>query len=371
MDSKSAGTGSQSGASRESSGDLSERVEALQLGDCGQEVALISRLSEGSRVFLSREESLHFIKECSILNCEVVVELLSRKLQEPSHTVNMRALCALACLMTSDLLSLEQMFGATQCRLRQLSEGPPGPVANKATKILRQFEALMGEPIHTPRQDAATSSHLETPDHLSTNPHPDSLLLTANNTNLNYYEGKDLQLDTSPRGINEALSHPASPSSLDSPPRGSARELTNNDCVENHEKSDQSQVDLNRTSEAEVLTAEDPELLTVRGSPPPSEPQCEQPYLCTLSLFSGMELVTKGRPACDRPLTERENSQTEQDLTDKSQTGLKENPAVENSDNPVSSSLSCISKTNDVTHSVSDVTSVNSQPVSAYSFLNF
>uniref|UniRef100_A0A3P8RNK7 TEPSIN adaptor related protein complex 4 accessory protein n=1 Tax=Amphiprion percula TaxID=161767 RepID=A0A3P8RNK7_AMPPE len=130
--SKSAGTGSQSGASRESSGDLSE-VEALQLGDCGQETALINRLTEGSRVFLSREESQVFIK-CFILNCEVVVELLSSKLQDPSYTVKMRALCAVACLMTSDLLSLEQMFGATQRGLRQLSDGPPGPVANKATK---------------------------------------------------------------------------------------------------------------------------------------------------------------------------------------------------------------------------------------------
>lgn len=89
--SKSAGTESQSEASKESSGDLSERcvdapaerygisfdafgpnwfccccfsrVEALQLGDCGQEVALISRLTEGSRIFLSREESQSFIKE--------------------------------------------------------------------------------------------------------------------------------------------------------------------------------------------------------------------------------------------------------------------------------------------------------------------
>lgn len=39
------------------------RGEALQLGDCGQEVALISRLTEGSKAFLSREESQHFIKE--------------------------------------------------------------------------------------------------------------------------------------------------------------------------------------------------------------------------------------------------------------------------------------------------------------------
>lgn len=39
------------------------RVEALQLGDCGQEMALINKLTEGSKVFLSREESQHFIKE--------------------------------------------------------------------------------------------------------------------------------------------------------------------------------------------------------------------------------------------------------------------------------------------------------------------
>ncbi|XP_057682111.1 AP-4 complex accessory subunit tepsin isoform X7 [Corythoichthys intestinalis] len=151
--------GSQSGASRESSGDLSERVEALQLGDCVQEMALISKLTEGSRVFLSNEESQYFIKECSTLNCEVVVELLSSMLQDPSNTVNMRALCAVACLMTADLLSLEQIFGATQRQLRQLSEGPPGPVANKATKILRQFKALMGGVHHAAKQDPASSSH--------------------------------------------------------------------------------------------------------------------------------------------------------------------------------------------------------------------
>lgn len=92
------------------------------------------------------------------------MELLSSRLQDPSNTVKMviinlpcseflflreivqllicccisplqRALCAVACLMTSDLLSLEQMFAATQRKLRLLSEGPPGPVANKATKV--------------------------------------------------------------------------------------------------------------------------------------------------------------------------------------------------------------------------------------------
>lgn len=88
---QSAGSGSQSEASRESGGDASERweavlkqcginsvssvcnahflcylvvrVDALQLGDCGQEMALISRLTEGTKVFLTREESQHFLKE--------------------------------------------------------------------------------------------------------------------------------------------------------------------------------------------------------------------------------------------------------------------------------------------------------------------
>lgn len=88
---QSAGSGSQSEASRESGGDASERweavlkqweinsasslcnahflcylvfrVDALQLGDCGQEMALISKLTEGTKVFLTREESQHFLKE--------------------------------------------------------------------------------------------------------------------------------------------------------------------------------------------------------------------------------------------------------------------------------------------------------------------
>ncbi|XP_023676128.2 AP-4 complex accessory subunit Tepsin isoform X2 [Paramormyrops kingsleyae] len=137
------GTDSQSGASRES-GDLSERAEAMHPGDCGQEVALINSLTEGSKAFLSREESQHFIKECAILNCEVVLQLLCQRLPEPIHLVQMRALCAIACLMSSDLLSLDHMFGATHKCLVRLSEGPPGPVCTKATKLLRQFEALMG-----------------------------------------------------------------------------------------------------------------------------------------------------------------------------------------------------------------------------------
>ncbi|XP_033963384.1 AP-4 complex accessory subunit Tepsin isoform X2 [Pseudochaenichthys georgianus] len=341
-------TGSQSGASRESSGDLSERGEALQLGDCGQEVALISRLTEGSKAFLSREESQHFIKECSILNCEVVVELLSSKLQDPSNTVQMRALCAVSCLMTSDLLSLEQMFAATQRRLRQLSEEPPGPVANKATKILRQFEALIGGSAHAQRQEAAHSSHQETSHRLPAATYLDPLVPTQSATNTTLH-----QLHISPTGVSPPPNHPSSPSGLEVQ-RDSSVEPMNEDEEENLPpvltESMQNQVAPNRTAAVQSV-AEEPELHTDSFSS--AEPQSEQPCLSRLSLFSGMQLVTKATPLC-----KRQTSQNEVDTMDDS---LKENQALQNG-----------SETSDDTaFTCTSVACDSSQPVSAFSFLNF
>ncbi|TFK05899.1 Small nuclear ribonucleoprotein F [Platysternon megacephalum] len=131
------GSDSPSGASREL-GNVTERVE----GDCLQELSLVSALTRGSKVFLTREEAQHFIKECGLLNCEVVLELLSRTLQDPSQLVCMRSMCAISSLLCSDLLAHEQISGITRPHLQQLSQRSPGPVANKATKLLRQCEAL-------------------------------------------------------------------------------------------------------------------------------------------------------------------------------------------------------------------------------------
>lgn len=39
------------------------RVDADGLGDCLREVGLVSALTRGARVFLTREEAQHFIKE--------------------------------------------------------------------------------------------------------------------------------------------------------------------------------------------------------------------------------------------------------------------------------------------------------------------
>ncbi|XP_041829520.1 AP-4 complex accessory subunit tepsin isoform X2 [Melanotaenia boesemani] len=355
VDSKSGGTGSQSGASRESSGDLSERVEALQLGDCGQEMALINRLTEGSKVFLSREESQHFIKECFILNCEVVVELLSSKLQDPSYTVKMRALCAIACLMTSDLLSLEQMFGVTQRRLCQLSEGPSGPVANKATKILRQFEALMGGSLHAAKQDPLNSSHETTANQLHTSRYCDGLLpkYLAKSNDL-----KLSQPDLTSADVPHTPNCSSTPSSLDLTQKCSTEKLMNHSEEEKLTPILQESV---RSSEIKP-SDEGPELIRDRSTPSP-EPQSMLVHSNKLSLFSGMELVTRGMSLC-----EKETSHVELDKTDSSKS---ETETVNYSDCPVNSSRIGIKPGEDSPSGCSPIDSHRSQSVSAFSFLNF
>ncbi|TSK14787.1 AP-4 complex accessory subunit Tepsin [Bagarius yarrelli] len=228
-------------------------VEAIQLGDCGQEMALISRLTNGSKIFLSREESQRFIKECSTLNCEVVVELLSLKLQDSSQTVQMRALCGLACLMCTDLLSLEQIFSVTHVRLTQLSKGTAGPVTNKATKLLRQFEALLGPSVDVTKCDVTAC-----PESSVTQP---------------------LKLLSTP--LHAAVKK--CPSISDSQAPSAARKHQEDACTDSVEESMQ--------KVQTILENEDIPIDTCQSS----EPSINHPRL---SLFSGMELINRGKPVC-------------------------------------------------------------------------
>ncbi|XP_023986051.1 AP-4 complex accessory subunit tepsin isoform X1 [Physeter macrocephalus] len=134
------GSDSPSGASGAPS-DLAERVEAVTLSDCQQELSLVRAVTRGPHCFLSREEVQHFVKECGLLNCEAVLELLIRQLGATSERAQMRALGAIASLGRTDLLSQERVLLLARPRLQELSVGSPGPVTNKATKILRHFEA--------------------------------------------------------------------------------------------------------------------------------------------------------------------------------------------------------------------------------------
>ncbi|XP_021536598.1 AP-4 complex accessory subunit tepsin isoform X3 [Neomonachus schauinslandi] len=92
--SKASDSGSRSGsdspsAASQAPSDLAERVETVTLSDCQQEQSLVQTVTRGPRAFLSREEAQCFIKECGLLNCEAVLELLTRHLDGPGECVQM------------------------------------------------------------------------------------------------------------------------------------------------------------------------------------------------------------------------------------------------------------------------------------------
>ncbi|XP_053767752.1 AP-4 complex accessory subunit tepsin [Desmodus rotundus] len=154
------GSDSPSGASRAPS-DLAERVEAMTLSDCQQELRLVQMVTQGPRAFLSQEEAQRFLKECGLLNCEAVLELLTRCLAGTSELVQMRALGAITSLGRTDLLPQEHILLLARPHLQKLSAGCPGPVTNKAAKILRHFEASCRQ--HCPAQRPLFEPGPETP----------------------------------------------------------------------------------------------------------------------------------------------------------------------------------------------------------------
>ncbi|KAK2866487.1 hypothetical protein Q7C36_002543 [Tachysurus vachellii] len=285
--SKSIDTGSHSGGSGESGDSVSERVEAVHLGDCGQEMALISRLTNGSKIFLSRNESQRFIKECSTLNCEVVVELLCNKLQDPSQTIQMRALCGLACLMCTDLLSLEQIFSVTHVRLTQLSKGAAGPVTNKATKLLRQFEALLGSSLEVTKHDVTVCSES------STTPHSD-------------------------QPLNPSFTSPF----LSTPLNAAVKKLSSVSDSQALSAGQEDQEGISTDSESIqkeriVLERED-------GTTDSCQSSESSVNLPRLSLFSGMELINRGKPVClVEPVLVETDTQTREEAYDNITTGLE------------------------------------------------
>ncbi|XP_032067570.1 AP-4 complex accessory subunit tepsin isoform X2 [Thamnophis elegans] len=242
-----------------------DRMEAENLNDCLQEMSLVNGLTRGSKVFLTREETQHFIKECGVLNCEVVLALLNRTLKDPSECICMRAMCAISSLMCSDLLSQDHIFAVTQKHLQELSEGSPGCVANKATKILRQCEALCRSysisknPSLVAASCSSAKTTLEHADDLLTNTVPfseDSFLKPIN---------LSLQLSQAPQLLTSNMFQPAGqmPESL------SCGQL------------DILPPDLSQQGAEGRLPGSDPQ----EERPPRGDPDG------TVSLFAGMELI--------------------------------------------------------------------------------
>ncbi|XP_073537099.1 AP-4 complex accessory subunit tepsin [Phyllobates terribilis] len=165
------GSDGQSRSSNRESTEISERVEAAHPGDCLQEAQLVLTITRGQKVFLTQEEVQHFIRGCSLLNCEVVFAMLNCSMEGDDAGVQLRSMCAVASLMTSDLLSHDHMLAVVRKNLQKLSCGPSGPVKDKARKILLQFEALT--------QMSTKPETIQLPTSPSTQPTPLDLLTDA------------------------------------------------------------------------------------------------------------------------------------------------------------------------------------------------
>lgn len=214
-------------------------------------------------------------------------------------------------------------------------------------KILRQFEALMGGSPRAHGQDTANSSHQAPINQPPTS--TDSSLPThsADNTNLKHHHP-----NISSTGVSEPQNRPSPPATLSSARRRSSEELTYNSEEDNVfpiQKELQNQLEPERTAEVESVGGLSNHKIE-RCSSPPVELQCEKPCVNRLSLFSGMELVTKGRPLCHREMDTTEDSSRENVAVNKSIT---------------------IGKSVDTPSVFNSVASDNSPPVSAFSFLNF
>ncbi|KAM9750124.1 AP-4 complex accessory subunit tepsin isoform 2-T2 [Dama dama] len=270
------GSDSPSGASRAPS-DLAERVEAVTLSDCQQELSLVRTVTQGQHTFLSREEVQHFVKECGLLNCEAVLELLIRHLAATSERVQMRALGAIASLGCTDLLSQERVLLLARPRLQELSAGSPGPVTNKATKILRHFEASCRQwpPARRPPAEPSPAAARVGPSDLLT----DTLPFTGGQAFLQPLSSSLFSPKGSmpPSGLQPSPVPPTSPENCPLPVPGAAREAETRLAGSR---------DQGAASEQGLLCMDTP-----KGGP---EITLGPGHSCS-SLFAGMELV-----ACPR-----------------------------------------------------------------------
>ncbi|XP_056406033.1 AP-4 complex accessory subunit tepsin [Hyla sarda] len=245
------GSDGQSRSSNRESTEIAERVEPAHPGDCLQEAQLVFTITRGQKVFLTQEEVQHFVRGCSLLNCEVVFEMLNRSLEDDDTCARLRSMCAIASLMTSDLLSHDHMLAVVRNNLLKLSQGPSGPVKDKARKILLQFEALTQT---SPKHGAA----LQSPP------------LPVSQTN----EPLDLLTDAFPQTGAENLLIPTWPTATPDPPVPTS-------CQNGSQQ---------HTDDGGVPTSEEGQ----RGHGD-TEPSAQTNQHGRLSLFDGMELVTPVR----------------------------------------------------------------------------
>lgn len=231
----------------------------------------------------------------------------------------------------------------------------------------------MGVPISGARRDAAAasivlSSSSDQPPTLSS---PALLLQTlpGDTTVLNHHRRRD------PEPLPGGRNHSPPVLDLGWHKRGTSERLLNYNHDDEEDRSatqDEEFVESQtgfRTGENQLtsdLKVKDPELHTERDPIRLKDPKIEQPCGGRLTLFSGMELVTRGKSVCPSTLTERNGDmQPEAEKRDG-----REHLSVEmESVTPTNTPLLCLDDNSDTTP-MCDLTPTSSQSTSAFSFLN-
>lgn len=122
---------------------LADRLESATLEDCQAEDNLVTGyINSTASPLLKRSQLKAFVKDCSGLNCDKIVEILSNKLGTSEDHSVMRCLLLLETLISSDLVNLEALTSVCRENLVKVYYSQQSPAQSKARKLVRILEKL-------------------------------------------------------------------------------------------------------------------------------------------------------------------------------------------------------------------------------------
>ncbi|XP_064643164.1 AP-4 complex accessory subunit tepsin-like [Lineus longissimus] len=126
--------------------DLADRLASVTTSDWSQEQQLLSDLVVNiQKPIPKRDEINTFIKRCSKLNCDKILEFLNDKLMSSENTIVVRSLVLLEYLMRSDLVQVDLMTTMCHKNLIILNKNNSCQSQIKARKVILQLQKLSSQ----------------------------------------------------------------------------------------------------------------------------------------------------------------------------------------------------------------------------------
>ncbi|XP_067123398.1 AP-4 complex accessory subunit tepsin-like isoform X3 [Centruroides vittatus] len=131
-------------AESNTSKDSLDRTEPLSQADCTEEQKVVEQFTHLSACFPPTfTEIIEARKQCSYLNCDKIIDLLSQKFQLPETDVKMRCLVLLETLLHHDIISIEVVNKVFMDKLETSANSEDeSPVKIKSKKLKLIIENL-------------------------------------------------------------------------------------------------------------------------------------------------------------------------------------------------------------------------------------